>query len=233
MKKKIVWGIIIFLTLLVISLLLLKSFWQEKTVTNNISAISEAKAESFVPAASPTVSADEKIIGSIQAPVKILVYEDYNNLFSAELAANLDKIKAEFGDEVVIAVRPYVLRDNAASMEAAMAIECSMDGGKWADMRNVIFSAVTNNDFSTEKIAAEVEKQGLDKAKFTQCLTSLEKQGLMLQVAENAKDFSVYGAPTTFIGNELVIGARPYEDYQDETGAKVEGLKSLVERQIK
>jgi protein-disulfide isomerase len=232
MKQKIVWGIIIFLAILILAIVLLKSFWQDKLV-HSVSSINEAKAESFIPASSPTISADEKIIGSVQAPVKILVYEDYNNLFSAELADNLSRIKEEFGDKVVVAVRPFVLRNNVASMEAAMAIECSVADGNWVEMRSVIFSAVTNHDFSAEKIAQEADKQGLDKEKFNECLTSLEKQGLMLQVAENAKDFSVYGAPTIFVGNELVIGARPYGDYEDETGAKVEGLKSLVERQIK
>jgi protein-disulfide isomerase len=233
MKKRIVWSVIIFLFLLAAALVLLKSFWQDKVIYNNNKVVSVAQAESFVPASSPTVSAQEKIIGSINAPVKILVYEDYNNLFSAELAVSLSKIKEMFGDEVVIAVRPFVLRGDVVSLDSAMAVECSMTEGSWTDMRSVIFSAIINNDFSVDKINQEVEKQGLDKEKFTQCLTSLEKQGLILQVAENAKEFSVYGAPTIFVGNELIIGARPYEDYQDETGTKVEGLKSLVERQIK
>jgi len=55
----------------------------------------------------------------------------------------------------------------------------------------------------------------------------------MVQVAENAKQFSVYGAPTIFIGNDLIIGARPYEDYLDETGAKIAGLKTLVAEKLK
>lgn len=233
MQKKIVWGVVIFLTLLIAALLLLKSFWQDKVITASVQPAAAAKAESFLPAFLPTVSANEKLIGSITALVKILVYEDYTNTFSAELAQNLDKIKNDFGDKVVIAVRPFVLRDNAASMEAATAVECAVTEEKWTEMRSAIFTAVRSNNFGADKINAEVEKEGLDKEKFAKCLTSLEKQGIMLQVAEDAKQFSVYGTPTIFVGNELVVGARPYEDYLDETGAKVEGLKSLVERQIK
>lgn len=233
MQKKIVWGVIIFFATLIVALLLLKSYWDEKMMAINKQVVMGARAESFTPAFLPTISADEKIIGSIKAPVKILVYEDYNNEFSAELAVNLDRLKNDFGDEVVVACRPYVLRDDAPSLAAAMAVECAAPEGKWSKIRSVIFNAVINKNFGPHKLSLEAEKEGLDKAKFLKCLTSSEKQGIMLQVAEDAQQFSVFGTPTIFIGNELIVGARPYEDYYDETGIKIEGLKSLVSRQIK
>jgi protein-disulfide isomerase len=232
-KKSLIWIIVIFLSLLVLALLLLKSFLIDTKSEKSV-LVPEVKAEVFTPSSLPTISADEKVEGNINAPVKILVYEDYADTFSANLANTLESVKADFGDQVVIAFRPYVLKGNAASLEAAMAINCVADAkGDWLAMRQAVFQAVGSNNLSLEKISAKAEEQGLDKEKFSECLTSVEKQGIMLGVAEDAQRFSVYGAPTIFVNGELVVGARPYEDYTNDKGEAVEGLKNLIARHLK
>jgi protein-disulfide isomerase len=233
MKKKFIWGGAIILVILVIALLLVKLEWKKNPEKSSSDLATVVKAESFAPASQPTISDKEKIVGSIKAPVKVLVYEDYSNVFSADNSEVIKKLETDFGDKVVVAVRPYVSREKPISISAAIAVECASDQGKWQDMRTDIFNAVKNNNLSVDGIKAAAGQIGLDQTKFGECLTSPEKQGIMLQVAEDAKKFSVYGAPTIFVNNELVVGARPYDDYLDESGAKVEGLKSLVERQIK
>ena len=233
MKKKLIWGVVIFLAILLIALLFVKMAWKKNPEKSSSDLGTAAKAESFAPANMPTISAEEKIIGSIKAPVKILVYEDYSNIFSANNSDSLKKLEADFGNNIVIAVRPFATREKPTSIKSAMAIECASEQGKWPEMREDIFAAVKTNNLSNQEIQADAAKIGLDQAKFNECLTSTAKQGIMLQVAEDAKKFSVYGAPTIFINDSLIAGARPYDDYSDETGAKIAGLKSLVARQIK
>lgn len=233
MKKSYILGGAIFLLILLIALLLLKTTWNNNPEKASTDLGTPAKAESFAPASSPTISADEKVIGELKAPVKIIVYEDYSNIFSGEAAESIRNLKSDFGNKIVVAVRPYAIKEKPASIEAAMAVECAFDQGKWQEMRDGIFMAVKNNNLSSEEIKNLSVNIGLDQATFAKCLTDAEKQGIMLQVTENAKQFSVYGAPTIFVNNELIVGARPYDDYLDESGVKVEGLKTLVGRQIK
>ena len=228
-KKSYLYGGAILICLLIV-VLVVKLAWKDNS-TKLISS-SEVKAASFAPASQPTISANEKVKGSTRATVKIVVYEDYSNIFSADNADNIKKIETEFGDKVVVAVRPYATREKPVSLEAAMAIECASDQNKWEDMRDGVFRAVRANSLNTEGINGWAKQIGLDQNKFDKCLTNTEKQGIMLQVAADAQKFSVYGAPTIFINNELVPGARPYNDYTDEAGAKIEGLHSLVARQI-
>jgi len=233
MKKSFIWGAAIFLIILVVALLLIKAAWQKTPEKANTDLGTAARAESFKPTNSPTISAEEKLIGSINAPIKVLVYEDYSNTFSADVAASIKKLETEYGDKIVVAVRPYAVREKPVSIQAAMAVECALEQGKWQEMRNTIFNAVAANNLNTDAINNAAINIGLDQTKLGACLTDAEKQGIMLQVAEDAKKFSVYGAPTIFVNNELIVGARPYEDYTDETGAQIEGLKNLVGRQIK
>jgi len=232
MKKSYLWGGAIILLGLIIILLIVKLSWKNNSDKSINDLGKEVKAESFAPASQPTISANEKVIGSTSAAVKIVVYEDYSNIFSANDADNIKKLETEFGNKVVVAVRPYAIRQKPISLEAAMAIECASNQNKWEDMRDGIFRAVKTSSLTSEGIKGWARQIGLDQDKFNKCLTDTEKQGIMLQVATDAQKFSVYGAPTIFVNDELVIGARPYEDYTDGTGTKIEGLHSLVARQI-
>jgi len=233
MKKSYILGGAIFLLILSIILLLLKTTWNNNPEKVSVDLGTPAKAESFAPASSPTISADEKVIGELKAPVKIIVYEDYSNIFSGEAAESIRNLKLDFGNKIVVAVRPYAIKEKPASIEAAMAVECAFNQEKWQEMRDGVFTAVKNNNLSSEEIKNLSANIGLDQVTFAKCLTDAEKQGIMLQVSENAKQYSVYGAPTIFVNNELIVGARPYDDYLDESNVKVEGLKTLVGRQIK
>lgn len=231
-KKAYLLGAIIVLIALIIILIIAKL-----TTTNNFSNTvtdsgTKAKSASFAPASQPKISADEKVIGSTRASIKVVVYEDYSNIFSADNADNIEKLKTEFGDKIVVAVRPYATREKPVSLEAAMSIECAGEQGEWKEMREGVFRAVRVNSLNTDGISGWAKQLGLDQDEFTKCLTDTEKQGIMLQVAENAQNFSVYGAPTIFVNDELVVGARPYDDYTDEDGVKIEGLKNLVARQL-
>ena len=231
MKKSYILGGTIALIILVVILIAVKISWQKKS--DQTSSVGKAAiAESFIPASQPQISGQDKIIGSAKAPVKIVVYEDYANIFSADNAEVLKKIETDFGNKIAIAVRPYATREKATSLEAAMAVECGGEQGKWGEMRDGIFRVVKTGNLNSNGINGWARQIGLDQTKFSQCLTNAEKQGIMLRVAEDAKQFSVYGAPTIFINNELIAGARPYDDYSDKTGAKVEGLKSLVTKQV-
>jgi protein-disulfide isomerase len=231
MKKSYVWGGAVILAILVVALLTVKMIWQNEPV-ENVKSGEVVAEDSFIPTNQPQISGKDKIIGSAKAPVKIVVYEDYSNIFSADNAEVLKKVESDFGKKVAIAVRPYATREKAISLEAAMAVECGGDQGKWAEMRDGIFRVVKINNLNDNGINGWAKQIGLDQSEFSKCLTNVEKQGIMLRVAEDAKQFSVYGAPTIFVNDELVVGARPYDDYSDATGTKIEGLKSVISRQI-
>lgn len=232
MKKTYLWSGAVLLVVFIVILMIIKLSWQNKTNQALSDLGMEVKAESFSPASLPTISADEKVMGSTRAAVKIVVYEDYSNLFSADNALNVKKLEEDFGSRVVVAVRPYALREKPLSLEAAMAIECAGEQKKWEEMRQGIFEAVKGGYLNTDGILGFAKQIGLEETKFNECLTDVKKQGIMLQVASDAQRFSVYGAPTIFINDELITGARPYDDYKDEKGNQIEGLKSLVTRQL-
>ncbi len=56
--------------------------------------------------------------------------------------------------------------------------------------------------------------------------------GKLSSVSKEANDFGVFGAPTTFVGSELVIGARDWQDSIDSNGEQIQGLKTIIDNHL-
>lgn len=196
----------------------------------NETDLADARPQSYAARQMPTVKADDKIFGSAQAPLKIFVYEDYTNIYSAILADTLDKIKAEAGDRLALIVRPY-FPDSPLARQAAAAVDCAAEQGKWVAMRALLFARTKNNQ-SFDADFSYAKQINLDENNFLACLTKAEKSGKIEQSLREAGNYAVTGAPTMLIGDEMILGARPYADFVDSNGDKIEGLKAVVTRKL-
>lgn len=202
-------------------------------LTNSISALNkEVKAQSYAANQTPALKADDKVFGSPQAPLKIFVYEDYTSIYSATLADTLDKIKAETGDKVALVVRPYVLNNSRPAMTAAVAVDCAAQQAKWREMRALLFARAKNKQAAPADLSSYIKQIGLDEKGFNTCLTNEEKSGKIEQSVAEAQTYTVQGAPTLFIGNEIILGARPYDNFVDSNGDQIEGLKTVIEKKL-
>lgn len=189
--------------------------------------IKSAQAQSYAAAASPVFRGDDKIFGLASAPVVAFVYEDYTSPFSAVLADNLDRVRLESDGRLAIVVRPF-FGSSVVAQEAAVAVDCAGEQGKWIEMRALLFAQAKIKQALVSDLREYAGRLGLDEEDFSACLTNVRKSGKMEQSASEAENYSVLGAPTIFIGREVILGARPYGDYSDSNGDKIEGLKSLL-----
>lgn len=163
----------------------------------------------------------------------VIVYEDYADIFSADFAASLASAQADFGDRLHVVYRPFNINNSNLSRQAALAVLCAADGGQGEAMRTRIFSATENNQFNPEDLVLWAKELGLADNDFQVCLTNSEKKERIEAISAQAENFSVYGAPTTFVGDEMIVGARPYDGFTDSNGDEIEGLKQVIERQLK
>lgn len=224
-----------FLAIAAVVIVLVASFWQRSSkspVAQKVVPIADAKAQSYLAEKNPEVRETDRVFGSLKALVPIIVYEDYSNLYSATLADTLEKIWQEYGEQVAIIVRPYVSADSLLSEPSSLALDCAQAEGKWKEMRALLFTQVKNQQLQKESLGAYAKQLGLDEGKFLACLTNPQKSERIEQARVELKDYNILGAPTLFVIDEMVLGARPYEDYQDSSGDEIEGLKGLVERKL-
>lgn len=191
-------------------------------------SLSNVQAQSYAANQVPVWRSADKAFGSADAKLKIFVYEDYTNIYSAELADTLNKIITEFGGQVAIITRPY-FKNSSLAAAAATAIDCAGAQKKWAEMRAVLFARVKSGRFMTADFSADAQQIGLDLSSFNNCLTNNQKSG---KIEQDPVATTIQGAPTMFVGNEMILGARPYDNYVDSNGDKIEGLKQVVARKI-
>lgn len=229
-SKAILWTITLVVTIALVILIFIKQK-EEKPVIETVSPLT-GKSVSFVADEPPVLSADDFVLGSEKADLKIVVYEDYASEFSATNADNLDRIRAEFGKSVAITVRPFAVREKADSLMAAMAVRCAGEQKEWEKMRTEVFKIVKADRLNQQSLAMAAQELKLNEEDFKSCLTNTEKQGIILQETAAAKSHSVYGAPTLFINDDIIVGARPYENYTDSDGKEVEGLKTIVSQYL-
>jgi len=224
--------VLIVLALVLISALILgikNASTKKKVVETPVSKLSDAKPQSYSVSKVPTINSDDKIFGAKNAKLNIFVYEDYSNIYSANLADTLERIKQENGD-ISIIVRPYFKTSNLLAEETALAVSCA--GDKWLEMRALLFTQVKNNQLNINNFSANAKQLGLDENDFNTCLTNPEKSRTIEKSLTDAEAYSVAGAPTIFVGDEMIPGARPYDDYTDSNGDKIEGLKKVVDRKL-
>lgn len=172
------------------------------------------------------------LLGSKKANLNILVYEDYANIFSAQLAQTLKQIEGEFNGQVAITIRPFVMPGSVASQEAALAYLCSQDYGKGEEMRLKLWEALQVDSEKTIDMVNIIQDLKLNENRFLSCLASQEKMLVLENIKKDAKKNLILGAPTLVIGDEMILGARPYGDFVDSNGDVIEGLKTIVERKL-
>ncbi|MFA5184069.1 MAG: thioredoxin domain-containing protein [Patescibacteria group bacterium] len=190
-------------------------------------------AQSYLAEKAPTLREGDKIFGSAKAPLKIFVYEDYTSQYSAALAKTLDQIRVEAGDKIALIVRPYILANSPEAIRSALAVDCAGQQGKWLEMRALLFKRAEGQSLVGADFYSGIEQIGLDKTKFSACLTNSEKSGKIEQaVAAEAAAYAIQGAPTMFVGQEMILGARPYADFVDSNGDQIEGLKTLIDQKL-
>lgn len=229
-SKTILWTITLVVTLALVALIIFKE-QKTKVIIEQESPLS-GRAASFIADIPPVLLGDDYVLGSTKAPIKILVYEDYASQFSADNADNLDRVRAEFGRSVAVIVRPFAVRGNIDSLIAATAVRCAGEQGKWEEMRTKIFGFLREDKTTEQSLIDAAQELKLNQEDFVSCLTDTEKQGIILQETTDAKANSVYGAPTLFINDDIIVGARPYEDYTDSEGKEIEGLKTIVSQYL-
>ncbi len=228
--------IVAFLFLILIVFVILR--FTSKENNNEVGVLSEietkpASAQSYTASQVISPLEGDLVYGSASVGVKLFVYEDYTNKYSAELAETLDKLYSENQSKISINLRPFIPKNSLLAKEAALAVACAGEQDKWLAMRALLFAQAKNEEVNSANFEAYASQLNLNVEAFKTCLTNPDKSLKIEKLAASATANNVLGAPTIFIGDEMILGARPYDDYTDSNGERIEGLKSIVEKKLK
>ena len=174
----------------------------------------------------------EYILGDFNAPIQIIIYDDFDNQFSANYFQVLKEVNSYFDKKVVMVFRHFPMRFHQNSIIAALASECAGEQNLFWEMTEKLFNAKTEEKLNEENIFVLAEEAGVNKDDFGECLRTEKYLKKIQDSITEADDFNVIGAPTTFINNIPYPGAYQFEDFVDSTGMERKGLKSIIEEEL-
>ena len=148
--------------------------------------------------------------GPNDAPVKLVLFSDFECPYCRDLDATLTEIARDYGDKVQIVFRQFPLTSiHANAQRAAEASLCAHDQKRFWDVRNILFE--NQRELTEENILAKVSPLELDMEKFRECLASNRHKPEILKDIRDGSAAGTDSTPTLFINGIYLSGGQPYE----------------------
>lgn len=191
-----------------------------------VAARQEAAGEQN-PTAAPEQAAQEEIrryevpeddnpsIGPEDAEITIIEFSDYECPYCRKWHIEVfDKIREDYPEQVRLVYRDFPLKSiHPNALPAAAAANCAIEQDAFWDFNRKLFSGEYDlSDESYKRISEELE---LDQAAFEQCLSEGRYVSEVESDYEYASNLGVRSTPTFFVNGIPIVGAQPYEVFQD------------------
>ncbi len=173
------------------------------------------------------VTAEDHIRGSLDAPVKIIEFSDYECPFCKRVHPTLSKIAAEYADSGQVAwvyrhfpldsLHPFKARNEALASECAA--ELGGNDAFWAFSDRIFEITPSNNQLDQALLPEIAEYIGLDRGKFEACMSENKYADHIESDYQDAVASGGSGTPFSIVvapnGKTFpVSGAQPYTAFK-------------------
>lgn len=170
--------------------------------------------------------------GSSKAKLDVIVYEDLSDFYSSQFNETINLIKENFSDKVRIAFRPFISKSFPNSGPSYLLAKCAGEQDKFFEMRELILTKVSEENFSETDFSTYISDLKLDENKANQCLYSKKYAKEIEAYSKESENFGVYGSPTIFVGEEIVPGARKFNDMVSSDGENLLGMENIINKNL-
>ena len=158
-------------------------------------------------------------MGDPDAPVTIIEFADfqcpYCGRFFAETKPQIDEQYMQSG-EVRFAYFNFAFLGPESNW-AAEAAECASDQNKFWEYHDKLYASQAGENqgaFNKDNLKKFAEELALDTSTFDECLDSGKYTQLVQDESSLASSIGVRSTPTFLINGQAVVGAQPYEIFQ-------------------
>lgn len=180
---------------------------------------------------SPEISDQDIFIGNREAPVKMILFTDFECQYCKTFHAEYTKVLKEYGDRVALVVKHLPLPSHTQAETAAGAAQCANDQGKFLEYSNLLFER--QSEWSKQRGSQLMKSyayriRGMNARDFARCLDTSKYVDKIASDIQLAQAFNLSAAPAMFIGTEFVNGSAPFEDLKSILDAALEKSGSTL-----
>lgn len=174
--------------------------------------------------------------GSKDAPVTIILFDDFECPFCGRLHATFEDVKKEFGDKLRIVFVNLPLKFHKNAIPMAKASLAAQKQGKFWEMYDKLFTEQPiwkkENDLGAylEKTAKDL---GIDPVKFKKDMDDPKTAEMVDKDSKFAEKIGIRGTPASFVNGRFVGGAYPVESFQAVIKEELERAKPFIEKGLK
>jgi protein-disulfide isomerase len=168
--------------------------------------------------------ANAPVKGSVDAPVRIVEFSDFQCPYCTRGAAVVEEVLAAYGDKVAFEFRHFPLSFHDRAHKSAQASECANDQGKFFAYHDLLFA--NQGALQDNNLADYATQAGLDVAAFNECYASGKHAATVDADMAAGSSVGMQGTPGFFINGRNLSGAQPLPAFKEIIDAelKAKGL---------
>jgi protein-disulfide isomerase len=156
--------------------------------------------------------------GSKSAHVTLVEFADYECPYCQKVAADVKKLKADFGDKVAFTYKDFPLSNHSRAEKAAEASRCASKQDKFWEFHDELFHS---KELDVDQLKAQARSLKLDADQFDKCLDSGETASAVDRDRKEGLRLGITGTPSFFVNGHYLSGALDYA-----------ALRKIVEQQL-
>lgn len=143
--------------------------------------------------------------------INVVEFADFQCPFCRSIHPVLKLLTTEYGDRVHFKRLHMPLGIHVLAEGAARASVCATRQGQEAAMADLLFEG----ELGDEAYESDAKQLGLDLPTFKACLSDPATQAAIDADVELFRKAALRGLPTTFVGDEHIVGARPVATFRE------------------
>lgn len=167
---------------------------------------------------------DDPVLGPEDAPITMIEFSDYECPFCTKFHNEVfGQLIEEYGSQIRFVYRDFPLTSiHSEAFPAAEAANCAGEQGNYWGYHDKLFKGGPEA-LSAEAYIQYAEELSLDMAAFQECVDSRRYQDEVQADLDYAVQLGVRSTPTFFINGIGVVGAQPYEVFQQVIESELAG----------
>ena len=158
---------------------------------------------------------DDPVLGPADAPITLIEFSDYECPYCRKWHEEvLQPLMDAFPNQIRFIYRDFPLTSaHPNALPAAEAADCAGEQGKYYEYQDLLFSG--KQALGDETYQQYAEELDLDSDSFKECTSSERYKDEVMADLNWASNLGVRSTPTFFINGLPLVGAQPFEVFQE------------------